>query len=137
MRAYLMSLTIFALVIALLLLYATAVGASDAHWIAKPVASSTQEAPAPHWIDANACTTLAEQLANRQDVVEIDEFDYLLHSAGCDQNETTGMWEPERSGSCMRRAYWLFVRGYSLLRIDELLTRRNCVHFEDGTYGHG
>lgn len=86
-----------------------------------------------HHPAATLCSDLRTALNTGADV---DERDFLLHSAGCDDDPyhpDTG-WAPERDSRCARRAFWLVQHGHSILRTRELLATRGCTQFEDGTY---
>jgi hypothetical protein len=71
---------------------------------------------------------------DRPDVVDVDDVDFILHSAGCDQ-APDGTWQPVRASRCARRALWLVQHQHSILDARSKLTHRGCVQYEDGTYG--
>jgi hypothetical protein len=118
-RTFVLSVIAFVVIMATLVTYVMVVSHADA---------------------APLCPSLRADLA-RQDVVDVYDVDFIMHSAGCDQNED-GSWSKVKGSSyldkesarCARRAYWLVNRGYSILRTRELLASRGCGQFEDGTY---
>jgi len=88
--------------------------------------------PCPAHYGHDFCNSLVYDLGTAADVYDVD---FVLHSAGCDQNPD-GTWSPIRHNACERRAFHLvFRRGYSILRTRQMLLHRGCIQFEDGTYG--
>lgn len=82
---------------------------------------------------AITCASIRAGL-DRPDVVDVDDIDFIMHSAGCDQ-AADGTWQPVRASSCARRALWLVQHQHSILAARIKLTHRGCVQYEDGTYG--
>src|SRR5262245_23061834 len=135
MRLFLLSIMLFASIIGLMLLWGDAAGAAIRH---RDCPERMGES-CPRDYGIRLCPTLAYDIATTQKDIDPYEFDFLMHSAGCDQ-KPSGAWVKRTSASidanlrCSRRAYWLVDHGFSLLTAREQLLLRGCRQFEDGTY---